>query len=68
MELPVAREKMFRHRFLVSAGGTRIEDEVIDELPWGGMGSLAAPLVRRQLDKTFAYRGQAIIRCFQEGV
>ena len=48
------------HRFRDVPGGTVIDDEVIYELPFGILGRLAAPLVRRQLDRIFAYRTAAV--------
>ena len=61
------RRWIHRHRLRISPAGTLIEDEVTYELPWGTLGSLLAPLVRRQLERIFEYRKRAIVRCFQEG-
>jgi ligand-binding SRPBCC domain-containing protein len=44
------------HRFRSVANGTVIEDEVVYALPFGPLGRLAAPVVRRQLRRIFAYR------------
>ena len=44
------------HRFTETASGTTIEDEVRYELPLGLVGLIALPLVRRQLERIFAYR------------
>jgi ligand-binding SRPBCC domain-containing protein len=45
------------HRFLAEdAGHTVIEDEVRYRLPFGALGRAGYPLVRRQLDRIFAYR------------
>lgn len=48
------------HRFIPITGGTAIEDEVIYVLPFGWLGALALPLVRRQLARIFAYRTDAV--------
>jgi len=45
------------HRFSdTPGGGTRIEDEVHDRLPFDPMGRLVHPIIRRQLDGIFRYR------------
>ena len=44
------------HRFREIAGGTAIEDAVTYTLPFGWLGRLAAPLVRRQLRRIFEFR------------
>ena len=44
------------HRFLPSAGGTLLRDEVELALPFGPLGLLGWPLARRRLEKMFAYR------------
>jgi ligand-binding SRPBCC domain-containing protein len=53
-----------RHVLREVPGGTRIEDEVTYELPFGWLGAPAAPLVRRQLERIFEFRGEAVRRCF----
>ena len=42
------------------AGGTIINDEVRYRLPFGVLGKLVHPLVRRQLDHIFSYREQRV--------
>lgn len=50
-----------RHSFRDDgAGGTIIDDEVRYRLPFGVLGNLAHPLVRRQLARIFAYREQRV--------
>jgi len=48
------------HRFVTVPGGTVIEDEVLWSLPFGWMGAIVAPLVRRQIDHIFAFRGERV--------
>jgi len=50
-----------RHRFTdLPNGGTLIEDDVRFRLPFGPLGALAGPIVRRQLRTIFRYRRAAI--------
>jgi ligand-binding SRPBCC domain-containing protein len=42
------------------AGGTIVEDEVRYRLPFGMLGNLVHFLVRRQLDRIFAFRSERI--------
>lgn len=54
------------HRFTSVPGGTAIEDEVRYELPFGPLGDIAAPIVRRQLARIFDYRRAAVGRILGE--
>lgn len=50
-----------RHTFEpIDGGGTVIRDRVRYRLPFGALGGLAHPLVRRQLRRIFAYRTAAV--------
>lgn len=51
-----------QHEFTDERGGTRMLDRVEYVLPLGRLGLVAKPLVRRQLDRIFDYREQAIQR------
>ena len=52
------------HRFREEDGGTSIEDEVQWALPLAPFGEIALPLVRRQLDRIFRFRTDAIAGIF----
>lgn len=59
-------EWVHTHRFTeLPDGGTLMEDEVRFRLPLGALGALAAPLVRRQLQRIFGYR-RAVIASLAE--
>ena len=52
-----------RHSFVAVDGGTEVRDEVDYALPLGHLGELAHPwFVRRDLERIFAYRHQAVER------
>lgn len=53
---------MHTHRFREDGGDTVIEDDIRYALPFGAVGRLAHPLVRRQLARIFGYRQKAIER------
>ena len=42
--------------------GTLMRDTVRYALPWFPLGELAAPLVRRELDRIFAFRAETVAR------
>ncbi len=48
------------HRFSETAAGTHMEDVVRWSMPLAPFGEIAAPLVRRELDRIFAYRERAL--------
>ena len=48
------------HRFTDTPSGTLIEDEVRYELPFGLLGLVSLPLVRRQLSRIFTFREQRV--------
>ncbi|BDU75811.1 SRPBCC family protein [Mesoterricola sediminis] len=52
------------HRFQdLPGGGTRIEDQVRYKIGWGLLGRIVTALwVRRDIDRIFAYRREAIAR------
>jgi len=60
-------EWVHRHRFIEMApGSTLMEDYVRFRLPFGRLGAVAAPLVRRQLRRIFTFRRSAITRLIEE--
>ncbi len=50
------------HTFAECENGTRMTDRVEYRLPFQPAGAIALPLVRRQLDRIFRYRADAIRR------
>ena len=55
------------HRFTEHAGTTTIDDEVRYALPFGALGRVVHPLVRRQLTRIFQYRQAAVERILLGG-
>lgn len=56
------RRWLHRHEFEATEDGTRIIDRVEYALPFGVLGLVALPLVRRDLEAIFAYRREAVVR------
>lgn len=56
------RRWLHRHEFEATEDGTRIIDRVEYALPFGVLGLVALPLVRRDLEAIFAYRREAVAR------
>jgi ligand-binding SRPBCC domain-containing protein len=57
---PLARWE-HRHMFIEDDGGTRIEDRVTYQLPWGPLGDLTrAVYARRKLESVWAYRSRRL--------
>ena len=52
------------HKFLEVRGGTTIEDRVVYALPFGPLGRVAHPIVKRQLKRIFDYRESVLLREF----
>ena len=53
------------HTFRDAGGGTEMHDRVEYALPFGWLGRLvAAPMVRRELERIFDYRAEAVTRAF----
>jgi ligand-binding SRPBCC domain-containing protein len=53
------------HTFVEARGGTTMHDRVVYALPFGLVGRLAHPLVRRQLKHIFDYRESVLVREFR---
>jgi ligand-binding SRPBCC domain-containing protein len=58
------RRWIHSHRFVRTMRGTLIEDHVRYSLPMGSMGRLALPLVRKELNRIFAYRRAQVLELF----
>ena len=56
------RRWLHRYEFEATEDGTRIIDRVEYALPFGVLGLVALPLVRRDLEAIFAYRREAVAR------
>ena len=53
------------HSFRDAGGGAEMRDRVEYRLPFGWLGRLvAASMVRRQLERIFDYRAEAVVRAF----
>ncbi|MFH1844425.1 MAG: SRPBCC family protein [bacterium] len=62
------RRWIHRHSFVAARDGTWIRDEIRYELPFGCLGRLAhAVMVRRMLERIFAYREVVITQRFGSG-
>ena len=56
------QEWVHTHTFKEIPGGTAISDSVKYRLPFGPLGEIALPIVRRQLARMFQHRQQSIER------
>ncbi|TAL07431.1 MAG: NAD-dependent epimerase/dehydratase family protein [Chloroflexota bacterium] len=62
------RRWVHRHTFTAVDGGTRIDDHIEYELPFGPLGRLAHRLaVKAQLQAIFAFRAEAVRTIFEPG-
>jgi ligand-binding SRPBCC domain-containing protein len=55
------------HTFREERGGTRMDDAVEYALPFGPLGRLAQPVIRRQLTRIFEYRQRTVQRLLLPG-
>lgn len=55
-----------RHQFIEKENGVLMKDDVTYELPLGPVGYLGYLLVRKRVEKIFAYRKQMLERIFSE--
>ncbi len=53
------------HRFVADGATTEMEDRVVYALPFGPLGRIAHPLVKRQLKGVFDYRETVLARLFK---
>ena len=58
------RKWVHTHTFERSGDTTVITDKVVYALPFGFLGRLGHPLVKRQLNRIFSYRSSVIARIF----
>lgn len=60
------RQWIHTHKFTdAGAGRTVMEDEVRYRLPFGPLGRIALPVVRRQVEGIFEYREKALAEAFE---
>lgn len=59
------RRWVHRHRFEPHAQGCLLVDEIEFEMPFGPLGRLALPFVKRDIDRTFAFRHAQTVRAIR---